>query len=100
MEVASSSSTLLVVVKSCDCDKGQDIINSGMESDFLLEICVYSMYDRRKRRVLKLATKAEIAIPGTPRWSLKVKKVSIGMCMRMESKVHHISGQVVPLLRR
>lgn len=50
--------------------------------------------------MLKLATKADMAIPGTPRWSLKVKKITTGMCMRMESKVHHSRGQVVPLLRK
>jgi len=58
------------------------------------------MYRRRKKRLLKLATKDETAIPGTPRWSLKVKKAMVGRCRRMESKVHHNSGQVVPLLRR
>ena len=50
--------------------------------------------------MLKLATKDEIAIPGTPRLSLKVRKVRVGRCRRMDSKVHHNSGQVVPLLRR
>lgn len=58
------------------------------------------MYKRRKKRVLKLATKDEIAIPGTPRWSVKVRRVMMGRCRRIASVVHHMSGHVVPLERK
>lgn len=58
------------------------------------------MKQRRKKRVLKLETKVEIAIPGTPKRKLKDKKIVIGRWKMVETKADHIKGQVVPLLRK
>lgn len=53
-----------------------------------------------KKRVLKLVMNEDIAIPLTPRERVKAKIMVMGICRIMAKKLHHINGQVVPLLRK